>query len=93
MGTILVRRPASAETALGYRGGMSRRQWFGPRRFGWGWSPVTWQGWVVVAVYVALLIAVAALTSTATTLVVAGTATVLLFGVMVLTGGRPGHRS
>jgi len=24
--------------------------WFGPRRAGWGWSPVTWQGWAVTAV-------------------------------------------
>ena len=24
--------------------------WFGPRRAGWGWSPVTWQGWVVLVV-------------------------------------------
>ncbi|MEN3272381.1 MAG: hypothetical protein V7636_1142 [Actinomycetota bacterium] len=24
--------------------------WFGPRRAGWGWSPVTWQGWAVTVV-------------------------------------------
>lgn len=26
--------------------------WFGPRsgRLGWGWTPVSWRGWVVVAV-------------------------------------------
>ena len=34
--------------------------WFPAKRYGWGWGiPVTWQGWVVLAVYVAL-IAVAA---------------------------------
>ena len=27
-----------------------RRPWFGPKRFGFGISPQTWQGWVVVAV-------------------------------------------
>jgi hypothetical protein len=33
--------------------------WFGPRRdgLGWGWTPVTWQGWVVVAVFVAAIVA------------------------------------
>jgi len=72
---------------------MTGRQWFGPKRFGWGWSPVTWQGWVVVVAYVATLITVAAVASRLTVLVVAVVATVLLFGVMALTGGRPGHRS
>ena len=26
-----------------------RRYWFGPRRFGWGWSPVSPEGWVITA--------------------------------------------
>lgn len=25
------------------------KAWFGPRRFGWGWSPVTAEGWAVLA--------------------------------------------
>lgn len=33
--------------------------WFGPRsgRLGWGWTPVSWQGWAAVAVVVAVGIA------------------------------------
>ncbi len=31
--------------------------WFKRRRYGWGWAPVTWQGWAVVAIYVALVVA------------------------------------
>ena len=31
--------------------------WFGPRRAGWGWSPITWQGWVAT---VGVLVAVVA---------------------------------
>lgn len=32
------------------------RYWFAAKRYGFGWSyPVTWQGWLVVAVYFALL--------------------------------------
>lgn len=27
--------------------------WFRAKRYGWGWRPVTWQGWAVVAVWVA----------------------------------------
>ena len=26
--------------------------WFKRRRYGWGWIPVTWQGWMVIATYI-----------------------------------------
>ena len=33
--------------------------WFAPKMFGWGASPVTWQGWLATFVYaVAMLLAV-----------------------------------
>jgi hypothetical protein len=32
--------------------------WFPAKRYGWGWSfPSAWEGWIVVAVFAALLIA------------------------------------
>ena len=32
--------------------------WFPVKRYGWGWGlPVRWQGWVVLASYLALVIA------------------------------------
>ena len=32
--------------------------WFPAKRYGWGWGlPATWQGWVSLLVFVALLIA------------------------------------
>ena len=32
--------------------------WFGARRYGWGWGlPRVWQGWVVLAVFFALVAA------------------------------------
>ena len=33
--------------------------WFKRKMFGWGWTPVKWQGWVVIALYVAIIIALA----------------------------------
>ncbi|HEX8301657.1 hypothetical protein [Sphingomonas sp.] len=33
--------------------------WFAPKAFGWGAVPVTWQGWLATAIYVALAVAVA----------------------------------
>lgn len=29
--------------------------WFKAKLFGWSWTPVKWQGWVTILVYVALL--------------------------------------
>jgi len=32
--------------------------WFRAKRYGWGWGlPATWQGWVVLAVFIALIVA------------------------------------
>ncbi|MGH7725639.1 MAG: hypothetical protein ACREOU_09440 [Candidatus Eiseniibacteriota bacterium] len=34
-----------------------RKYWFPAKRFGWGWGPPsTWQGWIVLLVYVVLLV-------------------------------------
>jgi predicted anti-sigma-YlaC factor YlaD len=30
--------------------------WFGPKTgFGWGWTPITWQGWALSAVLLAVV--------------------------------------
>jgi hypothetical protein len=32
--------------------------WFPAKRYGWGWGfPITWQGWVVLVAFVALIVA------------------------------------
>ncbi len=33
--------------------------WFKRRRYGWGWTPVTWQGWAIVVVCLGGIIATA----------------------------------
>ena len=33
-----------------------RKLWFKRRRYGLGWTPVTWQGWTVVGGFVAVLL-------------------------------------
>ncbi len=30
--------------------------WFKARLYGWGWVPVTWQGWLVILVYLGIII-------------------------------------
>jgi hypothetical protein len=35
----------------------SKPYWFRAKRYGWGWGlPLTWQGWVVLALFVALFV-------------------------------------
>lgn len=32
---------------------MKNKLWFKAKRYGWGWTPVTWEGWAVTLLYVA----------------------------------------
>ena len=68
------------------------KPWFGPRRvFGWGWTPVTWQGWAVIAVFVVAIAACAVLLPGVAAKVIAEVVLiVLLLAVCALTGTRPG---
>jgi hypothetical protein len=48
-------------SGLASRGGRGQ-PWFGPKRFGYGWGPRTWQGFLVTGVSVALLVGVGSAT-------------------------------
>ena len=28
--------------------------WFAPRRLGWGWTPISWQGWAITLGFIVL---------------------------------------
>jgi hypothetical protein len=35
-----------------------QRYWFPAKRYGWGWGfPISWEGWLVFAVFLALIVA------------------------------------
>ncbi len=34
---------------------MERRYWFKAKRFGWGWYPSSWQGFLIIFAYVLFL--------------------------------------
>lgn len=36
-----------------------KKIWFKRKRYGWGWYPVTWQGWAVLLVYLGVIVPVA----------------------------------
>lgn len=68
---------------------IGEQPWFGPRRGGWGWSPVTWQGWAVIAF---VLVAVLGATVARNGIALAGSVAVLplLMLLIVLKGTSPG---
>jgi hypothetical protein len=35
---------------------MKRPIWFVRKTYGYGWTPATWQGWLVIAVWIGLII-------------------------------------
>ena len=35
---------------------MTKEIWFKRKKYGYGWTPVTWQGWVVTGLYVVLVV-------------------------------------
>ena len=36
------------------------RTWFGPKRIGWGISPHTWEGWLILVIFVIVVITLGA---------------------------------
>ena len=48
---------------LGRPLGRDKQHWFGPKRFGYGYGPRTWQAWLLVAVSVTATILVATATN------------------------------
>lgn len=71
---------------------ITKNPWFGPKRgIGWGWTPVSWQGWLVSALFVAVVVwASIAFRGTAMTIYVSLAAVAALVVVCLLTGTRPG---
>ncbi len=29
-----------------------KKLWFRAKKYGWGWMPVSWQGWLILAIYI-----------------------------------------
>lgn len=66
------------------------KPWFGPRKLpGWGWSPVTWQGWAVIAIFLVAIFACAFLLPGAVPKVIAE---IVLIALLVVTGWLTGTR-
>ena len=33
----------------------SKKLWFRAKSYGWGWTPASWQGWLIVLIYIMLM--------------------------------------
>jgi hypothetical protein len=57
--------------------------WFPAKRYGWGWGfPITWQGWVVMVLWLAAVVAAACLLA-GRSLALYGIAMLILSGLMI----------
>lgn len=36
---------------------MEKKNWFVPKSYGWGLTPICWQGWLVTLIFIALVVA------------------------------------
>lgn len=71
---------------------ITKTAWFGPKRIGWGWRPVSWQGWAVALLFLALIIIDVNVLHGSKDLRIGG-AIVLVLGLLLitrLTGSRSG---
>ena len=70
---------------------VTQKAWFGPKRYtGWGWTPVSWEGWAAIGAFLALLLfSVIALHGVVSVIAVI-LLLVLLLVVCLLTGDPPG---
>jgi hypothetical protein len=73
---------------LGGPGFTGRRPWFGRKRFGYGYAPQTWQGWLLLAVLLALLIIAGAI-APRSALFYAAVAAVIVVPLAVIAVQRP----
>jgi len=69
--------------------------WFGPkRRVGWGWTPVSWQGWAITAVWTVGVVVVSFVLALRQAIVAMLVFDTLAIGVLLviatLTGDAPG---
>ncbi len=75
---------------------LTKEPWFGPKRLvGWGWTPVSWQGWLTTAVFVVVLVAIVGLTppGSLTEFIAVVVCVAALVAVAALTGTPPGGSS
>ena len=68
-----------------------KHPWFGPKRFGWGWTPITWEGWLVTVLFLAVVLGTCLIFGRSPlSICVCIAATAVLVVICALTGLPPG---
>ncbi len=74
---------------------MEKRYWFRAKKYGYGWTPTTWEGWFILLFYVAFVfhqankIGMGNYNLLYKSISVFVFATLLLFFICILTGDHP----
>ncbi len=72
---------------------VTKEPWFGPKRLGWGWRPITWQGWVLTLLLTLLAVGVRVEFGKSALAFGLGAALILVFALLAwLTAGPPSSR-
>ena len=71
---------------------LPKNYWFKRRRYGLGWYPVTYQGWLAIAFYVTVVLVLTFTVDSSQALPVVGFATLLLVGLCYAKGPKPRWR-
>ena len=71
---------------------LPKNYWFKRRRYGLGWYPVTYQGWLAIAIYVTVVLVLTFTVDSSQALPVVGFATLLLVGLCYAKGPEPRWR-
>jgi hypothetical protein len=70
---------------------VTKKAWFGPKRYlGWGWTPTSWEGWLVIGVFVVLFLPTVIVLQGAVHVVAVTVLVGALLAVCLLTGDPPG---
>ncbi|HEY3800608.1 MAG TPA: hypothetical protein VGL58_19825 [Caulobacteraceae bacterium] len=71
---------------------ITKQRWFAPKDASWGWQPASWQGWLVTAIFVAIVGAAVAYfrTRLVVALAIGVVSLTALYGVILLTGSKRG---
>ena len=70
---------------------VTKKAWFGPKRtIGWGWTPVSWEGWLTMGVFLVLVLLSVVIWQGTGTVIAATVLVGALLVVTLLTGDPPG---
>jgi hypothetical protein len=72
---------------------ITKKAWFGKRILGWGYRPISLEGWLVTVVFlVAILVSICYLEKTTTRYVILAVILIVFHIIIYLTGNAPGSK-